>query len=247
MVDRISVVVCAHNEEAYLAPCLHALLAQTRRPDEIVVIDNASTDRTREVAERVPGIRVVDEPRLGLVLARERGRASTGGELIAFLDADSRPPLQWLERVERKFRRDAHLVGLSGPFHYYDWDRSSRALIRLYDYTLAPMVHLLAQYVLHVGAVFYGGGYCVRRQALDAIGGFDTSIEFHGEDTNLGRRLTGVGRVALSNTCWVYTSARRYKVMGRMAVFRLYVRNFWSELWHHRPKDTTHVALPPSA
>ena len=166
---------------------------------------------------------------------------------IAFLDADSRPPLQWLERVERKFRRDAHLVGLSGPFHYYDWDRSSRALIRLYDYTLAPMVHLLAQYVLHVGAVFYGGGYCVRRQALDAIGGFDTSIEFHGEDTNLGRRLTGVGRVALSNTCWVYTSARRYKVMGRMAVFRLYVRNFWSELWRHRPKDTTHVALPPSA
>ena len=73
--DRISVVVCAHNEEAYLAPCLHALLAQTRRPDEILVVDNASTDRTREVAEAVPGVRVVDEPRLGLVLARERGLA----------------------------------------------------------------------------------------------------------------------------------------------------------------------------
>ena len=47
-----------------------------------------------------------------------------------------------------------------------------------------------------------------------------------------------VGRVALSNACWVYTSARRYKVMGRLTVFRLYVRNFWSELWRHRPKDS---------
>lgn len=240
-------VVCAHNEEAYLVPCLHALLAQTRRPDEIVVIDNASTDRTREVAERVPGVRVVDEPRLGLVLARERGRASTGGELIAFLDADSRPPLQWLERVERKFWRDPDLAGISGPFHYYDWDPPSRMLMRLYDYTLALLVHVLAQYVFRAGAVFYGGGFCVRRRALDAIGGFDTSIEFHGEDADLGRRLTRVGRVALSNTCWVYTSARRYRAMGRLTVVRLYVRNFWSELWRHRPKDTTHFALPPSA
>ena len=247
MVDRISVVVCAHNEEAYLAPCLHALLAQTRRPDEILVVDNASTDRTREVAEAVPGVRVVDEPRLGLVLARERGRVSTSGELIAFLDADSRPPLQWLERVERKFQRDPDLAGVSGPFRYYDWDLPSRALLRLYDCTLAPMTHVLAEYVFRVGAVFYGGGFCVRRRALDAIAGFDTTIEFHGEDTNLGRRLTKVGRVALSNACWVYTSARRYKVMGRLTVFRLYVRNFWSELWRHRPKDTTHVALRPPA
>ncbi len=247
VVDRISVVVCAHNEEAYLAPCLHALLAQTRRPDEIVVVDNASTDRTREVAERVPGVRVVEEPRLGLVLARERGRASTSGELLAFLDADSRPPIEWLERVERKFRRDPDLVGLSGCFHYYDWDPLSRALMWLYNYTLAPAVHVLAQHVLHVGAVFYGGGFCVRRRALEAIGGFDTTIEFHGEDTNLGRRLVEIGRVALSNSCWVYTSARRYKAMGRTTVFRLYARNFWSELWRHRPKDTTHFALPPSA
>lgn len=247
MVDRISVVVCAHNEEAYLAPCLHALLAQTRRPDEIVVVDNASTDRTREVAEAVPGVRVIDEPRLGLVVARERGRASTTGQLLAFLDADSRPPLPWLERVEREFFRDPDLVGLSGCFRYYDWDLPSRLLFALYNYTLAPLVHCLAQYVLHIGAVFYGGGFCVRRRALDEIGGFDTTIEFHGEDTNLGRRLTAVGRVALSNRCWVWTSARRYEAMGRMMVIRLYVRNFWSETWRHRPKDTTHFALPPSS
>ena len=241
MPRRISVVVCAYNEEHYLPGCLRALLAQTRPPDEIVVVNNASTDGTRGVAEAVTGVRAVDQPRKGLVLAREAGRHATTGELIAYVDADSRPPSGWLERVERRFDRRADLVGISGPYRFYDWDLPSRMLVRAYDWTLAPVTHLLAQHVFHVGAVFYGGGFCVRRDALDAIGGFDTTIEFHGEDTNLGRRLTAVGHVSLSNACWVYTSARRYKAMGRLAVFRLYIRNFWWETWHHRPKDTRHV------
>ena len=81
----------------------------------------------------------------------------------------------------------------------------------------------------------------VRRTALEAIGGFDTAIEFHGEDTNLGRRLFAIGKVSLFHDCFLYTSARRFVVMGRGAVVRLYVRNFTSELLHHRPKDTAHL------
>ena len=75
----------------------------------------------------------------------------------------------------------------------------------------------------------------------ERIGGFDTTIEFHGEDTNLGRRLLGVGRVDLRPRCRLYTSARRYDAMGKGKVFRLYVRNFVSEVLHHRPTDAGHV------
>ena len=89
--------------------------------------------------------------------------------------------------------------------------------------------------------MFYGGNFAVRRIALDRIGGFDTSIEFHGEDTNLGRAAGAVGPVELRYDCFLYTSARRYNAMGKGAVFRLYVRNFVSELLHHRPKDAAHV------
>ena len=64
--------------------------------------------------------------------------------------------------------------------------------------------------------------------ALEDIGGFDTSIEFHGEDTNVGRRLFAIGKVALSHDCYLYTSARRYVAMGKGTVIRLYVRNFTS-------------------
>ena len=70
----ITVVVCAYNEAVLLAPCLFSLLSQTRPPDEILVINNASTDETGAVARAVPGVRVVDEPLKGLVVAREAAR-----------------------------------------------------------------------------------------------------------------------------------------------------------------------------
>jgi glycosyltransferase involved in cell wall biosynthesis len=67
----ISVIVCAYNESRLLPACLHSLLAQTRPPDEILVVDNASTDETGAVARAIPGVRVIDELRKGLVIARE--------------------------------------------------------------------------------------------------------------------------------------------------------------------------------
>jgi glycosyltransferase involved in cell wall biosynthesis len=239
----ISVIVCAHNEERYLGCCLTSLLAQSRAPDELLVINNASTDRTRVVAAAIPGVRIVDEPRKGLVIARERGRSEATGDLLVYVDADCRAPQTWLERIERRFAADPSLLALSGNYRFYDWDRWGRMLLRVYDFTLGPATHVLVKYLLRIGVVFYGGNFAVRRSALDAIGGFDTTIEFHGEDTNLGRRLFGMGKVELRYDCYIYTSARRYHAMGKGAVFRLYVRNFVSELVHHRPKDTAHLDI----
>lgn len=237
----ISVIVCAHNEERFLAACLHSLLAQSRLPDEILLINNASSDRTGMVAAAIPGVKVVDEDRKGLVVARERGRQEALGDLLVYVDADCRAPLTWLERIAARFEGDDDLLALSGNYRFYDWDWWGRTLLRAYDFTLGPATHILVKYVLRIGVVFYGGNFAVRREALDRISGFDTSIEFHGEDTNLGRRLSRVGNVELRYDCFLYTSARRYNAMGKGAVFRLYVRNFVSELLHHRPKDKVHL------
>ena len=238
---RFSVIVCAHNEAQFLPACLRSLLAQSRTPDEILVVNNASTDSTRAVAEAIQGVRVVDESRKGLVVARETGRLTATGDILVYLDADCRAPVTWLARVERRFIADPLLLALSGPYRFYDWDWWGRVLIRAYDYTLAPATQFLVKYVLRIGTIFYGGNFAVRRTALERIGGFDTSIEFHGEDTNVGRRLFAIGRVSLFNDCYLATSARRYIAMGKGAVFRLYVRNFTSELLRGRPKDRTHI------
>jgi glycosyltransferase involved in cell wall biosynthesis len=239
----ISVIVCAHNEERFIAPCLHSLLAQTRQPDEILLINNASSDRTGAAAAGIPGVRVIDEPRKGLVVARERGRQEARGDVLVYVDADCRAPLTWLQRIAERFESDAGLIALSGNYRFYDWDWWGRTLLRAYDFTLGPVTHVLVKYILRMGVVFYGGNFAVRREALDRIDGFDTTIEFHGEDTNVGRRLSQIGNVELRYDCYLYTSARRYNAMGKGAVFRLYVRNFVSELLHHRPKDRAHLDI----
>jgi glycosyltransferase involved in cell wall biosynthesis len=237
----IAVIVCAYNEARYLPACLHSLLAQTRPPDEIIVINNASTDETGAVARAVPRVRVLDEATRGLVVARETARLATQADVVAYVDADCRAPLQWLERVEARFTNRPAVIAVTGPYRFYDWDWTGRALIRLYDGIVAPPTHFLVHQTLRLGAILYGGNFAVRRDALAAIGGFDRTIEFHGEDTNLGRRLTPLGRVAVCSDCWVWTSARRYRAMGTRKVIGLYVRNFWSEIVRHRPADREHL------
>ena len=241
MQQTMTAIVCAYNEDAVLSACLHSLLAQTRPPDDIIVVNNASTDATGAVARAVPRVRVVDEPVKGLVVARESGRREATGDILAYLDADCRAPLRWLELVERRFERYPALVAVTGPYRFYDWDRTGRLLLRAYDLLVAPPTHFVVHWAFGAGAVFYGGNFAVRRRALDRIGGFDRSIEFHGEDTNLGRRLTPLGAIHLARDCWVWTSARRYRAMGKRRVFGLYVRNFWSEIVLHRPSDDHHL------
>jgi glycosyltransferase involved in cell wall biosynthesis len=237
----ITAIVCAFNEARLLPACLYSLRAQTRPPDEILVINNASTDDTRAAAQAVRGVIVVDEPIKGLVVARETARRVAHGDIVAYVDADCRAPIVWLERLETRFRSRGRPVAVTGPYRFYDWDWAGRTIVRLYDCLVAPPTHALLHHATGVGAILYGGNFAVRREVLAEIGGFDRSVEFHGEDTNLGRRLTPMGRVQLAHECWVWTSARRYRAMGKTAVFKLYVRNFCSEILRHRPADRDHL------
>jgi glycosyltransferase involved in cell wall biosynthesis len=99
----ITVVVCAYNEAPLLPACLYSLRAQTRPPDQILVVNNASTDDTRAAAHAVPGVTVIDEPMKGLVIARETARRVAHGDIVAYVDADCRAPIVWLERLEARF------------------------------------------------------------------------------------------------------------------------------------------------
>jgi glycosyltransferase involved in cell wall biosynthesis len=242
MKQTIAAIVCAHNEARFISACLHSLLAQTRPPDQVICVNNASADDTGDLARSVRGVDVVDEPSKGLVIARDTAaRRAAHADILAFVDADCRAPLRWLEGVERRFMRGPAVVAVTGPYRFYDWDFTGRALIRGYDWIVAPATHGLVHYALGIGAILYGGNFAVRRAALEQIGGFDRSIDFHGEDTNLGRRLTPLGTVSLARECWVWTSARRYRAIGKRKVFGLYVRNFWSEVLRHRPADSEHI------
>ncbi len=134
---RLSIVIPAYNEQDYLPACLEQVLAEVRRcadPDEVevLVVDNASVDATAEVARRMPGVRLVHEPNKGLTKARQRGLEAALGEVIGYVDADTRMPAGWIDRVLRTFEQKPHVVCISGPYIYYDAAVWQRAMVRLY-------------------------------------------------------------------------------------------------------------------
>ncbi len=239
----LSFVVPAYNEEAYLSACLESILEQTRELElaaEIVVVNNASTDRTREVALRFAGVTVVDEPRKGLTYARQAGFAATRGLLIANVDADSRLTPGWVAQVLRTFAREPGLAALSGPLVYYDLPPGQRRQVRVF-YGIAFATYAINRWVLRVGSMVQGGNFVVSRTALEAIGGFNTAIAFYGEDTDLARRLHKVGPTRFTFALKMNSSARRLKHEGLFTMAGRYSMNYLWTTFFARPFTEKYV------
>jgi len=239
---KVSVVIPAHNEETYIGPCLRSVLREAARVEhevEIVVVDNASTDRTAEVALRHRGVRVVPEPVKGLSRARHRGYRESGGEIIANVDADCLMPRGYIDRVARIFAGNPRLACLSGPFFYYDLRQTSQIVTMIF-YLFQFFPNVLGQRILGFGAVAQGGNFVVRRSMLDQAGGFDTSITFYGEDTDIAVRLSRVGLVRFMMGLRMKTSGRRLRKEGVLRTGYLYTLNIIFMLFRGRPLTRTH-------
>ncbi len=118
----VSAVVCTHNRATYLRRALASLTAQTLPADryEIVVVDNASTDATRDLVTRelagIDRLRYVFEPTLGVSRARNAGWRSARAPLVAYLDDDAIAAPDWLERATSVFAMLKPAPGcLGGP------------------------------------------------------------------------------------------------------------------------------------
>lgn len=240
----LSFVVPAFNEEKYLPDCLDSILRETAGRDdvEIVVVNNASTDRTREVALSFPGVRVVDEPRKGLTHARQAGFLASSGRLIANVDSDSRLPEGWINKVLRSFEEDSTLAALSGPLVYYDLTPRERLLVKFF-YAAAWTTYALNRYVLRVGSMVQGGNFVVAREALEQIGGFNLGITFYGEDTDLARRLPEAGRVLFTFDLKMFSSARRLKKEGIFTMAWRYSMNYLWTIFLKRPFTEEHIDI----
>ncbi|MCX6787359.1 MAG: glycosyltransferase family A protein [Candidatus Kaiserbacteria bacterium] len=243
---KISFVIPAYNEENYIADCLQSVLHATAdKPylTEIVVVNNASTDRTAEIARQFPGVCVVDESRKGLTRARQKGFESTTGELIANIDSDVRLPIDWLDKAFAEFERCPELVCLSGPFVYHDLSLLHRLITKMF-YGLGFIFYRLNRLFTRRGAMAQGGNFIVRRTSLQKIGGYDTNIAFFGEDTDIARRMSHVGRVEFTFRLWVYTSGRRLKTQGVVRTGLKYALNYFWVLFFREPLHKTYTDLP---
>jgi glycosyltransferase involved in cell wall biosynthesis len=199
----ISVVIPALNEEKYIGQCISSLTAQTYPTElyEIVVVDNASTDRTSEIAREL-GAKVVYERRRGVSRARHRGVAEASGEIIAGTDADTIAPPTWLEEIATTFRADGGLGAATGPILVHDGNTLDHWGAKLISNSATRLSYIVRR------GVIIGNNFAVRARDYWRVGGFDTSL-FSAEDIDLGARLSEVSRTTFNPNMVMYVSARR--------------------------------------
>jgi glycosyltransferase involved in cell wall biosynthesis len=245
---KISFVIPAYNEEHYIADCLDSVFAQSKNAScdtEIIVVNNGSTDKTAEIVARYPGARLVHEPQKGIVWARRAGLCAATGDLIANVDADTRLTPKWIEKIVAEFKKDDTLVGLSGPFHYYDLPRKTKFLVDLF-YCLAFSSYLINRYLFRKGSVLQGGNFVVRRDAFEKIGGYDTTIDFYGEDTDVARRISKAGKVKFTYNLPIYASGRRLTKEGVLRTGWRYTINYFWVMITKRPFTKKYTDVRPA-
>jgi cellulose synthase/poly-beta-1,6-N-acetylglucosamine synthase-like glycosyltransferase len=242
---NLAFVIPAYNEEALIGKCVESVLAEVKRSGrdvDIVVVNNNSTDRTREIAASYPGVRVVDELQKGLVSARDGGFQATTAELVANIDGDTMVPAGWLDTIFREFESDEKLVCLSGPYVYYDLSSWDRFLVSMF-YALTWLIYVINRYLLRVGSVVQGGNFVFRRDAWIKAGGFNREIKFYGEDTDVAVRLSKVGKVKWTYALKMLTSGRRLAEEGVFRTGMTYTLNFFWVTFAGKPATHEHTNI----
>jgi GT2 family glycosyltransferase len=188
---KLSVVIPCLNAAATLGVQLDALAGQRWEGEwEVIVADNGSTDRSREIAEgyrgRLPGLRVVDaSDRRGQAHARNLGAAAAGGDAFLFCDADDEVAPGWLAALGHALERH--------DFVACRYDNEKLNPVWVQRTHLNPQKDGVTSYdyppfLPHAG----GGGLAVTRRAHEAVGGFDESLPAL-EDTDYCWRLQLAG------------------------------------------------------
>ncbi|HET8976031.1 MAG TPA: glycosyltransferase, partial [Solirubrobacterales bacterium] len=196
---RFSVVIAAYDAEATVGAAIESVLKQTETDLELIVVDDGSTDGTAAIAgayeERDKRVLAHSQPNGGPSAARNRGIRLSRGQAVSFLDSDDLLMPRYLEEMGRALEEDPG-AGLAYTDAWSLDDRSRRihkasamsTAIRPGDQSAAPG-RLLADLVR---SNFILASATVRREALEAAGGYDESLGF-AEDYDLWLKIVRAG------------------------------------------------------
>jgi glucosyl-dolichyl phosphate glucuronosyltransferase len=196
---KISSVICTHNRAAYLAQSIRSLAEQdiAGADYEIIVVDNASTDATREVVSRLvgetPNLRYVYESVPGLSAARNRGLKEAAAPIVAFLDDDALATNGWLTSILEGFKTEPRPACVGGPVEPWweipepSWfppsllgchNRHYGDRPRWYNY---PVEHPI------------GCNMAFVKQWVADVGGFNVLLDRYNDETELMQRIVQAG------------------------------------------------------
>lgn len=204
--DKVAVVIPTYNHARFLSAAIESVLAQTRPVDEILVIDDGSSDVPGDVVVLYPGVRIVHQANAGLSAARNRGALETSAQFVLFLDADDRlKPEAIALSLENLLSHPDAAFSYGGYELVYSSADSSIRKQRRATYYPSPTAAFGA--FLEMNRVGMHGTVLYRREAIENVGGFNPGMRAC-EDYDLFLRI-----------------AMRYKIVCRPEVL--------AEYWHH--------------
>ena len=191
---KISVIVPFYNAEKTLAACVESLLALEEIPCEIVLVDNASTDRSFEIAASFEGnagnkqYRVLKELKRGREFARNRGAQEATGDLLAFTDADCLVDPKWLFHIQEAFCAHPEWSGGGGNVK----GAAPKNLVQKFLSLYTLRAHFqesetLDQFDLFKGG-FPGANLAIRKEMFQKLNGFE-ELPYAAGDFDLCARI----------------------------------------------------------
>lgn len=268
MGPKISVVIPTHNRAHLLARAVESAVAQTRSPDEIIVVDDGSTDDTAAVigelidakARHSPEILYVVQQGKGPSAARNRGLTEAHGDWIAFLDSDD---LWHPEKLERQFRAIDGFQGRYGAC-YTDVEFVNNPAIKVTAFSplrrhYTDPVGVFSnprRFIVCSGHTIFVQSLLVRRALVKAVGGFD-EFSFLGEDQDFTFQLALLTGFCYVNMQLVEVDRTPRREIGMIELFdnaaaRLEQRQLRNEKWlrlseEHEPEIKKSLAKSLSA
>ena len=189
---KLSVVIPAYNCASHIEETIASVLNQTRKPYEILVINDGSTDNTAEIVSKYPQIRLINKSNQGPSETRNRGISESKGNWIAFLDSDDMWHLEKIEKVEKHILENPQTDMISTAFYIgnqKEWHKITPR--RLYN----PRDSFFEQ--LYRRSFIATSSVVIKKDFLTKAGGFDTSL-LVAEDLDLYLRI------ALMNAKYFY-------------------------------------------
>jgi cellulose synthase/poly-beta-1,6-N-acetylglucosamine synthase-like glycosyltransferase len=217
----VSVIVPARNEEVCLGACVQSVTAQTGLSYEVIVVDDGSTDGTRQIALSFPGVRVVDAGPLpegwsGKNNAMAAGARQARGEWLLFTDADTvHAPGSLARSLAEARRQKADLLSYS----------PRQEVVGVWEKAVMPVVfaELAITYRPSVvsdpksSAAAANGQYMlISREAYEAVGGFAAIAGSLLEDVDLARAVKSSGRRIFFRNGGDAVSARMYRSFAQL-------------------------------
>ena len=194
-IEKVSVVVVVYNEAWYIEWCIKAVLEQTYPAFELIIIDDCSTDRTRDIVKSFSDGRIAyfqNGTRKGIAYSRNQGIQHSTTEYVFFVDADCVPIKYWLEEGVRAFEQKSCL-GVEGRTSYETAQTSLAD--RIIENTRGG-----AYNTCNIGYV---------KSALLDAGRFNEDYKWVSEDTDLARKILLRGSIEFLPSMVVFHSQKK--------------------------------------